>query len=107
MQVVLINTWDPRHNNVVLYENRYFQHITARHPGIDVEHICLVVEEPDVISRDRRDRLVENYYKQGAIPDMPALFLKVSVRFESDAGKVVTAFVVDRPRLDEEIVWKP
>lgn len=61
--------WDPRHNNVVLYENRYWGHIVGRHPGIEVEHIRLVLEDPDVITDDEGDGLVENYYRQHVVQD--------------------------------------
>lgn len=106
MPVVLVNAWDPRHNNVVLYEYRYFGHIVARHPNVEIEHIRLVVENPDIITRDVNDDLVENYYRQSVAPDAPRYFLKVCVRFESDRGKVITAYEVDRPKPDEVIAWK-
>jgi hypothetical protein len=106
MTVVLVNAWDPRHCNVVLSEKRYLAHIVDRHPGIEVDHIRFAVEEPEVITRDANDDLVENYYKRGALSDLPDLFLKVCVRFESDRGKVVTAFLVDRPKPHEVIIWK-
>jgi hypothetical protein len=106
MSAVLINAWDPRHNNVVLYRNRYSEHIIVRHPEVEIGHIRLVVEDPDVITGDVNDALVENYYRQGTIADEPDYFLKVSVRFESDRGKIVTAYTVDRPKPSEVIVWK-
>jgi hypothetical protein len=107
MSVVLINAWDPRHINVILYGNRYQDHIVSRHPGIDVESIRVVIEDPDLITRDDNDDLVENYYKQGVMPDAPRFFLKVCVRFTSDVGKVVTAYEPDRPKPTERIIWKP
>ncbi len=107
MAVVLINAWDPRRNNVLLYENRYFAHIIVRHPGVEIEYILLAVEAPDLITCDVNDDLVENYYKQGAIWDMPEQFLKVCVHFDSDRGKVITAYAVDRPKPNEVVVWKP
>lgn len=107
MPAVLINAWDPRHNNVVLYDHRYFGHIVVRHPEVEIEHIRLVLEWPDVITRDVNDGLVENYYRQGIMSDEPGYFLKVCVRFDSDRGKVLTAFSVDRPKPGEVVVWKP
>lgn len=97
---------DPRHNNVVLYENRYWGHIVGRHPGIEVEHIRLVLEDPDVITDDESDGLVENYYRQHVVQDALEYFLKVCVRLESDKGQVITAFLVDRPKPIERIAWK-
>lgn len=107
MSAVLINAWDPRHINVLLYEYRFRSHIATGHPGVDVESIRYVVEQPDIITSDENNDLVENYYKQGAILDAPRYFLKVCVRFDSDVGKVVTAFEVDRPKPAERIIWKP
>lgn len=107
MPAVLINAWDPRRINIVLYENRYQDHIVSRHPGVDIDSIRYVVEQPDIITSDESNELVENYYKQGAMPDAPRYFLKVCVRFDSDVGKVVTAFEVDRPKPTERIIWKP
>ena len=106
MSVVLINAWDPRRNNVVMYENRYQSHIASRHPGIEVGHIRVVIEDPDVITDDENDSLAENYYKQGVMADAPNYFLKVCVRVDSDRGKVITAYEVDRPKPTERIAWK-
>lgn len=106
MAIVLINAWDPRHNNVVLHEKRYWDHIVDRHPGIEIEHIRIVIEDPDVITDDENDHLVENYYRQRVMHDAPEYFLKVCVRLESDKGRVITAFLVDRPKPTERISWK-
>lgn len=107
MANVLVNAWDPRRNNVVLYENRYEDHIRSRHPAVEVEHIRSVLENPGLITTDDFDPLVENYYAQGVLSDAPIYWLKICVRFDSDRGKVITAYEVDRPKPSEQIVWKP
>lgn len=107
MAAVLINAWDPRRVNVVLYDNRYYGHIVERHPAVTIEHIRMALEDPDIITGDDSDPLVENFYARGVMPDAPEYWLKVCVRFNSDVGKVVTAYEVDRPKPTEHIRWQP
>jgi hypothetical protein len=74
--------------------------------GIDVEAIQATIEEPDIITADTKDQYKENYYAQGVIPDFPDEFLKVCVLFKQDIGSVITAFAVDMPKPDEDILWE-
>jgi len=61
---MLFNAWDPRGYNVVLYERVYENHIVARHGEVPIADIQYVVENPDVITADITDKMVEKYTTQ-------------------------------------------
>lgn len=104
MAFYLFHTHDPRGETVVLWENRYHNHI-RKHEGITVAMIQTAVEEPEIITRDTTYPLRDNYYARGLDPDVPEDWVKVCVEFSSDEGKVITAFFTDRPKPEEDILW--
>ncbi len=101
----LISTYDPRHEYVVLWQARFEQHILTRHVTATVDAIQRTIEAPDIITRDVDYPERDNYYALGADTMFPKAYLKVCVAFKSDTGRVVTAFPVDRPKPNEEILW--
>ena len=76
--IMLFNTWDPRHLNVVLYERTYEHHIVARHGDeISVADIQQTIKNPDIIAVDEVATLVEIYYARGVVASAdPAEYLK-------------------------------
>ena len=104
---IVLNAWDPRNNNVVMYEERYLEHIVTGHPGIEIDDIRETIEHPDFITDDETKDLVEIYYKHGVVPFAPDNYLKVCVLVDSDKGKVRTAYLVHHPKPTERISWKP
>lgn len=64
------------------------------------------MENPDIITVDPNDEYKEYYYAQGVVADSPDLYLKVCVLFKQDIGRVLTAFDVDTPKPDENILWQ-
>lgn len=74
---------------------------------VDIEHIRDVVEDPELITQDAMRPDIENYYAQEVIAEFPDLYVKVCVLFkEPEQGRVITAFGVDWPKPEEEIVWQ-
>jgi hypothetical protein len=103
---MLFNAWDPRHYNVILHERVYENHIVAKHGEIAVEDIQYTVENPDIITADVSDEMTELCYAKGVVQDEgPDVYLKVCARFEGEGMKVVTAYLVDRPKPTERIIW--
>ena len=82
------------------------EHIQLRHLFVDVDSIRETVEDPDFIATDVSSGSVENYYAQGLVENDPESYLKVSVLFIDEVGRVITAFGVDRPKITEEILWQ-
>lgn len=76
-----------------------------KHAGITVAMIQTTIEEPEIITRDTAYSLRDNYYAQGLDPEVPADWVKVCVEFNSDEGKVITAFFMDKPKPEEDILW--
>lgn len=101
----LFRTHDPRLYTIILHRTRYYNHIWVQH-GIDVESIQHVVENPDFITADPSDEYKENYYAQGILSDFPDLYVKVCVLFKQEVGRVLTAFDVDMPKINEKILWQ-
>ncbi|MFN8487605.1 MAG: hypothetical protein U0350_08450 [Caldilineaceae bacterium] len=101
----LFRTHDPRLYEVILHKSRYHRHIWVQH-GSDVEAIQATIEAPDLITADVDDEYKESYYAQGIISDFPDLYLKVCVLFKQDVGRVITAFAVDFPKLEEDVLWQ-
>gem|GEM_PF-2324952 len=106
MSNLLFSTHDPRLLNVILHRSRYVEHIQLRHLFVDVDSIRETVEDPDFIATDVSSGSVENYYAQGLVKNDPESYLKVSVLFIDEVGRVITAFGVDRPKITEEILWQ-
>lgn len=104
---MLFNCWDPRGNNVVLDRRVFDNHILARHGDeVTAEDIQYAIENPDLITADLTDPMVEIYYAQGAVESAdPTEYLKVCVRYKGDGLNVVTAYLVDRPKLLERVIW--
>ena len=104
---MLFNAWDPLHRNVVLYERTYEHHIVFRHgEDVSVEEIRFVVENPEFITADSSDNLVEIYYAKGVVRNAdPSEYLKVCARYDGEGLKVVTAYLVDRPKPTERVLW--
>jgi hypothetical protein len=104
---MLFNIWDPRYINVVLHERVYENHIVARHGDeVSIADIQYVIENPNIITADVSDVLVENYYGKGVIPSAdPSEWLKVCTRYEGEGLRVVTAYLVDRPKSIERVLW--
>ena len=105
MDNYLFRTHDPRLQAVILHRSRYYSHIWVQH-RIDVEAIRATIEQPDLITVDPDDAYKENYYAQGVIPDFPDLFLKVCVLFKQEIGRVITAFDVEMPKPNEDMIWQ-
>lgn len=105
MALYLFNVDDPRGEKVYLWENRFYGHIVPRHPSATVESIQKTVENPDIITRDTKFPGRDNYYALGNDSEYPQAFMKVCVEFDSDTGKVITAFTTDRLKPEEEILW--
>jgi hypothetical protein len=105
MPVYLINTDDPRGQRIILYEDRFYGHISG-HPSVTVDSIQITVTNPDIITRDVSRANRDHYYAKGADPLFPEAYLKVCVQFDSDTGKVITAFPTDKPKPDEDILWQ-
>lgn len=104
---IVLNAWDPRDNNVVMYEDRYRGHIVTGHPGIEIDHIRETIEHPDFITDDETKHLIEIYYKRGVVSFAANDYLKVCVLVDSDKGKVITAYLVGHLKPTERISWKP
>lgn len=104
MPIYLINTDDPRGERIILWDDRFYGHISG-HPSVTVESIQRAIENPDIITRDVKFANRDNYYAKGRDPLFPEAYMKVCVQFGSDTGKVITAFPVDRLKPDEEILW--
>ncbi len=105
MSNYLFRTYDPRLYEVVLHRSRYHSHIRLQH-GIDIAEIQMVIEDPDIISVDLDDGYIENYYASGVLADSPDSYLKVCVLFKQEIGSVITAFDVEIPTLDEDVLWQ-
>jgi hypothetical protein len=105
--VLVLNCVDPRGYRIVMYSDRYQNHIVRRRDYITIGSIEDTLHGPEVITADEQYELRENYYLQGVMEDYPALFLKVVVEFGGVDGKVITAFDVDRPKPTERIIWSP
>ena len=105
MNNYLFRTHDPRLFTIILHSSRYHSHIWVQH-GIAFEAIQATIEDPDLITADVQDSYKENYYAEGVIPGHPDILLKVCVLFKQDVGRVLTAFAVEMPRVDEDILWQ-
>lgn len=104
---ILFRTHDPRLLEVVLHRSRYVNHIWPNHSVVMVEYIQDVIEQPEFITLDADDEYIENYYKQDVIVDYPDLYLKVCVLFKAkEQGRIITAFPVDWPKVEEELLWQ-
>jgi len=106
---MLFNAWDPRQCNIVLEERVYERHIVAKHGDeVSVADIRDTVENPDIITADIEDELVEIYYAKGVVQSAdPSEYLKVCARWKGEGMTVVTAYLVDRPKLTERVIWHP
>jgi len=100
---------DPRGRSVTLREERYEEHIVAKHNNISVDLITDAVENPDYIVLDKTYREGQNYYKgyQGSIKK--ELYTKVVVAFQDDGkeGDVVTSHLTGKVDAFQSgwIVW--
>ena len=104
---LLFHTFDPRYIEVILHQSRYINHILPNHTLIDVDAIRDVIEDPDFITQDVRSQDVENYYRQEVMVEYPEYYVKVCVLFKpAHQGRVITAFVVDWPKPEEELIWQ-
>jgi hypothetical protein len=101
----LFSKMDCRYVTVELYDFQYKYHIQDRHPNIEVKHLLQVITKPDLIVRDMNYDTRENYYLRGIIPNQPTHFLKVCVDFTNPTGKIITAFVTDKPKKGERVIW--
>ena len=107
MSNILFHIVDPRSLQVLLHQSRYINHIWPSHPIVEVDDIRLVIAEPDLITQDIQSNEIENDYRQEVIPEFPDLYLKVCVLFKStDQGRVITAFTVNWPKPEEELLWQ-
>lgn len=106
MALYLMNANDPRGEKVYLWEDRFYGHIVLRHPSATVESIQKTIENPDIITRDGKFPDRDNYYGWGNDTEYPNAYMKVCVQFDSDTGKVVTAFTTNRLKPEEEILWQ-
>ena len=107
MDNVLFQSLDPRMIDVLLHRSRYFNHIWPNHPMVGVDDIQMVIDDPDIITQDVTSLAIENYYRQDVFDEYPDLYLKACVLFKPpEQGRVVTAFAVDWPKPEEEIIWQ-
>ena len=89
---------------IVLTEGCGYNHILANHPVMSGNETCLptTLAAPHCVMHDATHPHREIFYRLGAVPSVPHLYLKVCVEFlppesgGADGGKVVTAFPTGR-----------
>lgn len=107
MPNILFRAFDLRLLEVILHQSRYVNHIWPSHPIVKIDDIRVVIDDPDLITQDVQSIEIENYYRQDVIPEFPELYLKVCVLFKTaNQGHIITAFTVNWPKPEEEILWQ-
>ena len=105
---LLFEVKDPRGMTVFCEEEQYYNHICGNHAEMEgcEEDIKLAIQEPEngFIYQDQKrpDRYI--YYK---LDGSRRFYTKVVVEFQSDTGRVITAFRPDRTKLKsgEMLIW--
>ena len=109
-RLVFLRCADRFHREIVLYQDRWYDHIMADHRELSGREAAVLatLEQPDAIRRDRFRIDRERYYRQGDSPRRQR-YVKVVVEFIDTpfglAGTVITAFAVDRIDLREAHIW--
>lgn len=103
---ILVNCIDPLGNTIILRDNRYRTHIEWRHEGFTLDDIQIAVENPDVITRDVNDALINLYYRTDRYDsDGDPEVLKVCVRYRSDVGEITSAYLARGVKREEIEIW--
>jgi len=96
----LFETTDPLGRVVRMKENTLGIHVVAERNRSEfdgrVDVIQKTVEEPHLIVQSSKDPRADVYFRLGAHPKYPALFVKVPVLFRTpEYGIVATAFLTE------------
>lgn len=90
-----------------MHDGTYYGHIVRGH-GDDVtfDEIRQAVENPTIIVADEKNDMREIYYARGVVEWAgSSMFLKVVAECVSDHSVVITAYVTDRPKPKERVIW--
>jgi hypothetical protein len=102
---IIFQVIDPTGSTIILTDQCWYEHILAFHPAMEEfqEAIKATIVSPlygmiysDVDYSDRRIY----YSRRGKYQ-----YLKVVVEFDQDRGTVITAFITDRLKSGEKLIW--
>ena len=95
MSEYLFDVHDPLGRRIVLSQETWVRHVLreGKHPELDgyVEAVRLTIERPHVVWPSGRSNTSQVYFRLGAVPAHPGLYVKVPVSFKLDPGTVSTA----------------
>ena len=109
---ILFDTTDPRGFSIHCEKKQWHRKIIAHHSELE-GHQDLVkqtIEDPLMICSDATNPNREIYYNLGILPaPLDQFYLKIVVQFSKRAekryGAVITAFVVDKGKTGEKVLW--
>jgi hypothetical protein len=103
---------DVRGRIVRLHDRTWFDKILADHEDLigDEDTLQEALRDPDVRTRDKTFANCEVYYRSGVFNDPYGYdILKIVVEFSDEngelAGRIVTAYPVDRVHVGETRIW--
>lgn len=109
---ILFDAVDPRGLSVRCEKKQWRRKIIAYHPELE-GHQDLVkqtIEDPLMICSDATNPNREVYYNLDILPaPLDRFYLKIIVQFSERAekryGVVITAFVADKAKTGEKVIW--